>query len=104
MTTPIEYFGYAEQCRQKPVLTDTTTLFRRLAGLEFEGKAREIGSQGILFTPDGECTTVGRSGYSSLLRHDGLANTTVAPIVAWTGVSDSCARGDQAFSTKKPDL
>lgn len=56
MTTPIEYLGYADKCHSGPVSRDTTTFFRRLAGLEFDGKAREVGRHGIIFTPDGECT------------------------------------------------
>jgi hypothetical protein len=100
MTTPIEYLGYADKCHSGPVSRDTTTFFRRLAGLEFDEKAREVGRHSILFSADGECTAFGRGGFSSILRHDGPGKTTVAPIVAWVGISDTCQGGDQAFSPK----
>ena len=103
VTTAIEYFGYTQACtRQGNIQRDTTLLYRRLAGREFDGKAREVGSGTAIFPnlPDGSCTAFGKGGYSRILRHDGPGNTTVAPIVAWVGVADSCRNGRQAFDPK----
>ena len=98
----IEYFGYTQTCLKQSIVKDAEKLFQRLAGTAFDGKAREVGSDGAILPniPDGSCTAFGRGGFTKILRHAGPGNTTVAPIVAWNGVTDSCGGGDQAFTPR----
>src|SRR5262245_15747202 len=95
----VEYFGYTQECLKQGIDKDAAKLFERLAGTAFDGKAREVGSDGAILPniPDGSCTAFGRGGFTKILRHAGPGNTTVAPIVAWVGVSNACGGGDQAF-------
>ena len=98
-TASIEFLGYDAEMSLAQMEADMTKFFPRLSGSEFDGKARKVGKSNSSYLPNyDECSAFAkggfaRSGYTTALLKTGPGNTTVAPIVAWTGVSDACRGG-----------